>query len=130
MFCWSQELFEIFWPLFILAGALLWAPHQKCHCSSVTIEQHEILHTNTQHSHDRNSSILQSPTTPNNKSALVSTQHLLTQSDISLMQIPDMTLVQKKLLQNKILWLLHSLLLFLSAAKFYFSQKFCYSLYV
>jgi len=121
MFCCSQELFEIFWPLFILAGALLWAPHQKCHCSSVTTEQHEILHTNTKHSHDRNSSILQSPTTPNNKSALISTLQPLTQSDTSLMQIPDMTLVQKKLLKNKILWLLHSLLFFLSAAKFYFS---------
>jgi len=121
MFCCSQELFEIFWPLFILAGALLWAPHQKCHFSSVTTEQHEILNTNTKHSHDRNSSILQSPITPNNKSALILTLQPLTQSDTSLMQIPDMTLVQKKLLNNNILWLLHSLFFLLSAAKFYFS---------
>lgn len=38
------------------------------------------------------------------------------------MQIPDITLVQH--LKNKSLWLLYSLLLFHSAAKFYLAKSF------
>lgn len=134
IFCWSQELFEIFWPLFILAGALLWAPHQKCHCPSVTIEQHEILHTNTQHSHDRNRAILQiqSQITPTTILIctwnLIPTLHLF---DTKWHLLDASTRPNSSPTLTKWIPLATSFTSFIPfSSQILFSQKFCYSLYV